>query len=220
MQSAEQDHFIVFCRAIQYVKVIQKCVIYPAHACPLHFACFQLLTLVTKLVYLLVLFLCSRTIIWKNLFSSSLSPFILRASPCFSLFLSQLFSHILSRCYCLGKAPAFPFQLACKLPINLRRLGCWLSCKSWLQAQSRNPQLSSCFLSSLPSPSCLPSGRRIGALFSCGEVTLWSFPNTASLPPPAVGRQGQALLQICIFGSLCVALVLIYRQGNQIQLHL
>lgn len=58
----------------------------------------------------------------------------------------------------------------------------------------------------------------------------WSLPwrgwsSTASLhpaplPPPAVDEQGQALPQICLFGSLCVALVLVHRRSTQIYLYL
>lgn len=104
--------------------------------------------------------------------SSSLSLPLLWECCCVSCPFSLGFSVMSPMgCHCPEKARNFPFWLVCKLPIKLRRLRCWLFCESRVRtwkphsAVSRSPQPSPGFLSSLLSPSCLPGGGRIGALF-------------------------------------------------------
>lgn len=134
---------------------------HPALTCPLHFVC----------SYLVVLVLCSRTTIWKS--RNFLPPLSLSLCCCVSCPFSLGFSVMSPMgCHCPEKARSFPFWLVCKLPSKLRRLRCWLFCESRVRTWkphstvSRSPQPRPGFLSSLLSPSCLPGGGRIDALFS------------------------------------------------------
>lgn len=138
---------------------------HPALTCPLHFVC----------SYVVVLVLCSRTTMWKskNFLPPSFPVPLLWECCCISCLFSLSFSVMSPMgCHCPGKARSFSFWLVCKLPIKLRRLRCWLFFESrvWTwkphSAVSRSPQPRPGFLSSLLSPSCLPGGGRIGALFS------------------------------------------------------
>lgn len=133
-----------------------------------------------------VLLLCSRTTMWKS--RDSLPPSLPLPSLHKCCRVSFPFSPSFSLTSCVGciaqgSLQFFLFQLVCKLPIKLRRLGWELSCGSWVQTRkpylsvSRNPQPSPGFLSSLPSPSYLLDGGRIDGLFR-GEVGLLQPPST------------------------------------------